>query len=589
MKRRILFLFLIFSSILYGQNNIYRSGGITQTIGAPTFTPGVSGNVVAIDTVTGEWYVNPNRLSGLSWISAGYRLTPISGSIAPVYTPAAHQSHFVINGANTIYYWTGSAWVNVNAGGGGNTFYAGEGIDITNDTITNSAPDQTVSITNGGGITPSGTYPNFTLTATDQSITNEIQRLDTFSLSGQTLSASLLNDAVAASTVTLPIIDVVAGTNVTVSKANGIATVSSTGGGGSGTVTGTGVAGRAAFWRSTSAISSDANFAWDSTNVRLNIRSALSSSAALSVRGGSDLSSSFSFVAGNNSGTEFFRVRNDGVINARGNYIQLGTDQNVGIGPTTNGGGFASNGGDVIFAGSNSGANNTCAAFNIVGGRKLASSGTLWINGGLFDPTTGSDTYSIIDVKSSVVINQTGTATGITRGINITPTLTAAPNYRAIDWNNNTGYGLYGTGTANNYLAGNTVIGTTTPSARLHSRGSNASSGTNAFLVQNSTPDDIYKIENNGKITYWATNTAAGTTAPQTIDKPSGTINFAAADVTKVVTNALCTTSSIVFATVRTNDATAYIKNVVPGSGSFTINLGAAATAETSVGFFIIN
>ena len=118
---------------------------------------------------------------------------------------------------------------------------AGTGISVSsatgNYTVTNSAPDQTVSISNGGGITPSGTYPNFTLTATDQSATNEIQRLDTFSLSGQTLRASLLNDGVAASSVTLPIIDVVAGTNVTVTKSNGVATVSATGGGGGGGIT----------------------------------------------------------------------------------------------------------------------------------------------------------------------------------------------------------------------------------------------------------------------------------------------------------------------------------------------------------------
>ena len=119
--------------------------------------------------------------------------------------------------------------------------------------------------------------------------------------------------------------------------------------------------------------------------------------------------------------------------------------------------------------------------------------------------------------------------------------------------------------------------------------GSNTSGGTNALLVQNSTPDAIYKIENNGKVSYWATNTAAGTTGAQTIDRPSGTVNFAAGASALVVTNALCTTDSIVFATVRTNDSTAYIKNVVPAGGSFTINLGAAATAETSVGFFIIN
>jgi hypothetical protein len=402
--------------------------------------------VVAIDTVTGEWYVNPNRLSGASWISAGYRLTNISGSVPPAYTPTAHQSHFVVNAANQLYYWNGSAWQSVGGGGGstdalrlkfivvnksggtinkGEVVYvsgaqgnrvavkkalasadslsantlgvmdetvannaegycvaeglvsgintsaftegaalylspttaggitqtkttapdhlvligycvksnagsgeisvhiqngyelgelhdvyvpsptngqvltynttnerwqaatvadqsatnelqtidtfslsgqtlsaslssdaqpaktvtlpvtnvtAGTGISVSsttgNYTVTNSAPDQTVSISNGGGVGVTGTYPSFTLTATDQSITNEIQRLDTFSLSGQTLRASLLNDGVAASSVTLPIIDVVAGTNVTVSKSNGVATVSATGGGGGGGISG---------------------------------------------------------------------------------------------------------------------------------------------------------------------------------------------------------------------------------------------------------------------------------------------------------------------------------------------------------------
>ena len=44
--------------------------------------------------------------------------------------------------------------------------------------ITNTAPDQTVSITNGGGVAVSGTYPNFTLTASDQSATNEAWTID---------------------------------------------------------------------------------------------------------------------------------------------------------------------------------------------------------------------------------------------------------------------------------------------------------------------------------------------------------------------------------------------------------------------------
>lgn len=85
------------------------------------------------------------------------------------------------------------------------------------------------------------------------------------------------------------------------------------------------------------------------------------------------------------------------------------------------------------------------------------------------------------------------------------------------------------------------------------------------------------------------TVTTGGTTGDQTINKISGTVNFAATATTLTVTNSFVTTSSLVFCTIRTNDATAIIKNVVPGSGSFVITLNAAATAETSVGFFVVN
>ena len=61
------------------------------------------------------------------------------------------------------------------------TITAGTGIGLAatsgNITITNTAPDQVVSITNGGGVVVTGTYPAFTLTAVDQSATNELQTL----------------------------------------------------------------------------------------------------------------------------------------------------------------------------------------------------------------------------------------------------------------------------------------------------------------------------------------------------------------------------------------------------------------------------
>lgn len=96
-------------------------------------------------------------------------------------------------------------------------------------------------------------------------------------------------------------------------------------------------------------------------------------------------------------------------------------------------------------------------------------------------------------------------------------------------------------------------------------------------------------VTSDSKVVFASTITAGGTTGNQTINKPSGTVNIAAAGTTVTVTNSFCTTSSIVMAVIRTNDSTCYLKNVVPSAGSFVINLGAAATAEVSIGFIVYN
>jgi hypothetical protein len=84
---------------------------------------------------------------------------------------------------------------------------------------------------------------------------------------------------------------------------------------------------------------------------------------------------------------------------------------------------------------------------------------TLTINE-TFNPTSG--TAFRIFTNITPTINQTGGANGITYGIRVNPTLTAAADWRSIEWSNNSGWGLYGAGTANNYLRGNTGINTTT-------------------------------------------------------------------------------------------------------------------------------
>jgi hypothetical protein len=77
--------------------------------------------------------------------------------------------------------------------------------------------------------------------------------------------------------------------------------------------------------------------------------------------------------------------------------------------------------------------------------------------------------------------------------------LTSAVDWRSIEWSNNTGWGLYGAGTAANYLAGNTAIGTTTTSGgRLTVQGSGTTSATTALLVQNSTPTANFTIRDDG-------------------------------------------------------------------------------------------
>lgn len=85
------------------------------------------------------------------------------------------------------------------------------------------------------------------------------------------------------------------------------------------------------------------------------------------------------------------------------------------------------------------------------------------------------------------------------------------------------------------------------------------------------------------------TITAAGTTGAQTINKTAGSVNFAAAATSLVVTNSFVDANSVIICTVATNDATMTSVQAVAGSGSFTLYANAAATAETRVNFLVVN
>lgn len=86
------------------------------------------------------------------------------------------------------------------------------------------------------------------------------------------------------------------------------------------------------------------------------------------------------------------------------------------------------------------------------------------------------------------------------------------------------------------------------------------------------------------------TITPNGTTGAQTINTASGTVRFAAAASSLVVTNSIVTVNSIILATVNTNDVTMKSVAAVPAAGSFTLfAANNAPTAETGVSFQITN
>jgi hypothetical protein len=94
-------------------------------------------------------------------------------------------------------------------------------------------------------------------------------------------------------------------------------------------------------------------------------------------------------------------------------------------------------------------------------GTQASGNHNIIYSGIIFRPVGGNAVFN--QIQFSPTINQTGGATGITRGIWIAPTITSAADWRSFEWSNNSGWGIYGSGTALNYLGGSLGIKTTAP------------------------------------------------------------------------------------------------------------------------------
>jgi len=183
-------------------------------------------------------------------------------------------------------------------------------------TLSNSGGSVTIA---GGGINSASTAGStITVTGTevDGSVTNEIQTIDQFSLSGQTLSASLSSDGVAPSTVTLPVVGITAGTNVTVSSTGGNFTINATGGSSL-----SGVTGYVPHFNSTTTIDTTGLF-WGNGS-RLGIGTA-APGASLQINGEGLTSGTSAFLLNNATPSELFRVANNGLISV-GKNVSVST------------------------------------------------------------------------------------------------------------------------------------------------------------------------------------------------------------------------------------------------------------------------
>jgi hypothetical protein len=161
-----------------------------------------------------------------------------------------------------------------------------------NITITNTAPDQTVVLNNGTGINVTGTYPNFTISATGTgsgtlvalpfttdhlAITNNQYAIgDLVWYLGDVYRCIANNDSLTPSTSPLywtnlgagyPLVqqpidwNSTSGNNQILNKPTIPTNI----------VTGTGTATRVAFWNTTSSLSSDSSLYWDNVNKRLGV------------------------------------------------------------------------------------------------------------------------------------------------------------------------------------------------------------------------------------------------------------------------------------------------------------------------------
>jgi hypothetical protein len=157
-----------------------------------TGTLGVSNGGTGATTLTG--YVKGSGTSALT-ASGTIPTTDLSGTVTNAQLA---NSAITINGTSTSLGGSISVGTVTSVGATAGTGISVSGSPITGSgtlTITNTAPDQTVAISSGTGISVTGTYPNFTVTNTSPSSGGTVTSVAALTLgtTGTDLSSTVAN------------------------------------------------------------------------------------------------------------------------------------------------------------------------------------------------------------------------------------------------------------------------------------------------------------------------------------------------------------------------------------------------------------
>jgi hypothetical protein len=230
----------------------------------------------------------------------------------------------------------------------------------------------------------------------------------------------------------------------------------------------------------------------------------------------------------------------------------------------------------------------------------LTGTASININGSVGATTASTGAFTTI-TSSSTTDATTNTTTGavvLSGGLAVAKSVTIGPstgvqlrfmggggNGQFESWTAQTGTGL----ALKVYHGFQVVRATAVNSTLLDVFDNTTTNATTPFLRVRNSNGDFFQVGALGDISLTKTITATGTTGSVPINKTSGSVNFAAAASSLVVTNSFCTVNSVIQLTVGTNDTTMRSAIAVAAAGSFTIYPTTAPTAETRVYFSITN